>query len=497
MQSNHFQCWLPPVAGFTLLAVAIAAQAGTGARGFAQAWNPLTPDQPNVVPLFDEPSLVSDSLQEAWQRVRPRLCAQLQARMGVAGAARGETLRDITCLLDEQVALDVAPAGQNALRASLAVSGYVEATSTTPDIIWGIGVDRAADPRFSVALTARVDLVLAVQPSREQTLRVSQARFTLNNATLDSHNFSGDIAEWAVGDMLPFFGGPDYKAMAENAINAVSMDFASDFNAALAPVNQKLAGPSELVRVGVSGSGNYISVAFAPREFTPPANGSVSGMVRWDPARFVPRDGCRSFDIRDTVQTGPVPMYTANAEAPKREIGTLHISEAGPGACSFTLSGIAEGWPNVLSAKLVGANNAASAGNALYRIHYGLSGDGWDGRNVVPAPVASARDYVVSGRIDATDTPSAGHAAMSRMKRADAVINPAERYTQRSDPGKAQVAVSPMNRISQSGDTVSLNPQPLPPASVNARVRRASAVQRAQPNASATAIEEATGTPQP
>ena len=48
------------------------------------------------------------------------------------------------------------PAGQNALRATFAISGYVEATSTTPTVFGSY-----ADPRFSVALTAKLALTLA------------------------------------------------------------------------------------------------------------------------------------------------------------------------------------------------------------------------------------------------------------------------------------------------------------------------------------------------
>ena len=134
--------WVAPVASFALLACTIDAHAATGARVLLQVWSPLTPDQQSAVTLVDQPSLVSDSLQDAWMRARPRICEQLKLKMGAGGAAAGQTLYDITCLLDEQAALEVAPAGQNALHATFAFGGAVEATSTTPDVIWGIGITR-------------------------------------------------------------------------------------------------------------------------------------------------------------------------------------------------------------------------------------------------------------------------------------------------------------------------------------------------------------------
>ncbi|MEP6633164.1 MAG: hypothetical protein ABJA62_03060 [Luteimonas sp.] len=494
MQPQRTPIALAVFVGTTLAASAGFAQAVTGARAFLQAWNPVEPDQANVIPLFDEPTLVSDSLQGAWSRARPRICEQLRLKMGVGGAAHGETLSDITCLLDEAVVLDVTSAGQNALHATFAVSGYVEATSTTPDVAFGVGLGEYADPRFSVALTAKLDLVLAVQPDRGKTLRVSKAQFTLNDATLDSHNFSGDMLKFVAGELVPFFGGPDYKSMAENAVNAVGVDFVQDFDAGLAPVNAQLKGPSDVVRVGLSGSGHYISVAFAPREFTPLTNGRMTGMIRWDAAQFTPRDGCKSFDIRATVQTGPLPMYTPNASAPVREVGTLQISPVDAGSCAFTMSGLAAGWPNILTARLVGPYVAKSAGNALYRVSFGMRGDGWNGRLVVPAPLAEARNYLVARNVDATATEALGSAAAKKTYRTDPRINPEQFNTLQVDPAAGKTTgPRASDHVSQQVEAVSLNPQPLPPdpdPTVQAyQTRKDSAVKRLKSTASQPVVE--------
>ncbi len=461
MQPQRTPIALAIFVGTTLAASAGLAQAATGARAVLQAWNPVEPDQANVIPLFDEPSLVSDSLQDAWSRARPRICEQLRLKMGVGGAAHGQTLSDITCVLDEAVVLDVSSAGQNALHATFTVSGYVEATSTTPDVAFGVGLGEYADPRFSVALTAKLDLALAVQPNRDKTLRVSKAQFTLNDATLDSHNFSGDMLKFVAGELVPFFGGPDYKSMAENAVNAVSVDFARDFDAGLAPVNAQLKGPSDAVRVGLSGSGHYISVAFAPREIPPLLNGSMTGLLRWDPAQFSPRSGCQSFDIRATVQTGPVPMYTANAAAPTRQVGTFQASPVDASSCAFTLSGLAAGWPNVLTARVIDGNKVKNAGNSLYRVTIKLASDGWNGRVIVPQPLADARNYRVSLAMEATANEAYGVAAGKKGFRTNPVINPGEPYMQ---VGQTNRAVFPARATTtQAVDAVSLNPQPLPP----------------------------------
>lgn len=417
-------------------------QSTTGIRVLLQAWNPFTPDKANVITLVDEPTLVSDSLQDAWRKSRLRICEQIKGRMGVGGAANGQTLYDIDCQLDEQVAMTVSGAGQNALHATFAVGGYLAATSTTPGPLGDY-----ADPRLSIALTVKLDLTLAIQPNPDQTLRVSRALFSLSNAKLDSHNFTGDLLKFIADDLLPFFGGANFKNIAEEAVNKISIDLAGNFDSALAPVNAKLKGPSEAIRVGVAGSPGYISVAFALREIPPPTGGSMSGLLRWDRSQFAPRTGCSSFDIRATVQTGPVPMFTPDAAAPTREVGRLDISSVDDSTCRFTLSGLAPGWPHVVTTRVVGGNSASNKGNSIYSVSYSLVGDGWDGRIVIPQPSANDRNYLVARSLDATAIKTGDYNSMKRIEesKSNQRINPAERQ----------------------GGAVSLNPQPLPPGTTN------------------------------
>lgn len=456
--SSHSIQWSLRLVALAMLCCAGAAQADVGARVVVQAWNPMVPDQQNVVTLVDEPSLVSDSLREAWTAARPKICAQIKARMGAGGAANGETLYDITCLLDEEATLEITGA-QNALQGTFTVGGYLEATSTTPTPLGSY-----ADPRVSVSLRARLDLVLAVQSDPDRTLRVTRARFTLGNASLDSHNAVADVLEFVAEDLIPFFKGPNFKRQAEDAVNAIAIDLAAPFDAALAPVNAKLKGPSDAVRVGVAANSTYINVAFAPRQIAPPGNGSMSGVLRWDPTQFAPRNGCQSFDIRATVQTGPVPMYAANAEAPTRQVGSFQTSAASPSACTFTMTGLAAGWPHTVSARVIDGSAVRSPGSSIYGVSYSLAGDGWDGRNVTPNPVASPRDYRVARSLDATAVVSPDYSSMQAQvaKKADPRINPSGVYAAQKAINRTD-AVTGASDTARIGDTVGLNPQPLPP----------------------------------
>src|SRR4051812_13247019 len=100
-------CLLPLSLGGALLAAAVASHAAVGARVLLQEWNPLTPKEQRVRALVNDASLVSDQVQKAWTEARPRICTALLGAMGKGGAAGGQTLYDLKCLLDEQPAFSV------------------------------------------------------------------------------------------------------------------------------------------------------------------------------------------------------------------------------------------------------------------------------------------------------------------------------------------------------------------------------------------------------
>ncbi|MEO8524799.1 MAG: hypothetical protein ABI460_08780 [Caldimonas sp.] len=486
-----------------LLGAAGAAQAAVGVRVLLQEWNPLTPKQQPVRTLVDDRSAVSDALQAAWTRARPLICRQLTNEMSRGGAAHGETLHDIKCELDETPQFAVATSGPNRLTATVAIGGYVEASSTTPVPLQ----QGSTDPRFSIALKANLALTLAVQPDPNHTLRVDKAQFSLSNATLDSHNLTGDLLKFVVDDLVPFFGGPNYKQMAENAVNGVAVNLAGEFNSALTPVNAKLRGPSTAVRVGAWGKPDAIVVAFGPRELPAPGGGSMFGALRWDANRVGAPSNCDTFSIDAAVQTGPAPLrdpsgYYEQGDAPMRKVGSFQLQPgSAKGECRYRVNGLAAAWPNEISAhSSVGAGK--SAGNSIHSTSYALAGDGWDGKNVVPQPSAE-RNYVIRVSLNgsATVDPSA-QLKHGSVNPGDPRINPADRVgstvftpaaTRAATLGQApatlpsgslasrtarsSMATTPMvtapiattlsplasRSALQRGSAISLNPQPLPP----------------------------------
>lgn len=447
--------------GLALLCALPSAQAAVGARVMLQEWSPLTPKQQPLRVLVNDPRVVSDQLQKAWTSARPLVCQGLVAAMAKAVASRGQQLRDVKCQLDETVAFSVANAGANALSASFAIGGYVEATTTTPTPIGSYG-----DPRFSLRVTANLLAALAVQPNPNQTLRANTARFSLSDASIDSHNAVGDAILFVAEDLLPFFKGANFRKLAEDAINQYHVNFEGSINSALAPVNELLRTPSGAVRIAVWGRPDSIIVAFGPRELTPPSGGTVFGALRWDKNQVTAPNGCSSFSISASVQTGPAPLrdpsgYFEPADAPMRQIGNFQLQPGtAEGECRYRMTALATGWPNELKARSsIGAKK--STGNSLYRVNYALSGDGWDGHTVVPQPSAE-RNYRVHGSANATATLDQGLAAKKRvLQPGGPVINPG------ITPSKAAIApATGATAVLNKGKAVSLNPQPLPPSTL-------------------------------
>jgi hypothetical protein len=470
---------LRSVLGAGLVLAMQPALAAVGARVLVQVWNPLTPKQQSVQVLLDDKSLVTDQIQKAWAQARPQICAALLREMGKGGFAAGQTLYDLKCLLDERADFTVANSGPGALAVSLAVGGAVEATSTTPTAL-----GKYADPRFSLALRTHLTLAVSIQPNPAETLRVDSAKFTVSDAAIDSHNFAGDVLKFVADDLLPFFGGPQFRKLAEGAIDAQEIETKGRFNTALAPVNAKLRGPSDYVRVAVWGRPDAIIVAFGPKPLTPPGGGTMFGALRWNSSQPITPGSCDSFSIAASVQTGPAPLRDPNgyfepADAPMRQVGTFQpMRAAAANECGYKLSGLAAGWPNeVLARSSIGASKVA--GNSLFRVNFSVVGDGWDGHTVVPQPSAQ-RNYLVRGAATGEATLDAGAAAKARVRSpGDPVVNPAAlaatpldraRDTRAAATGPGALAAKPSlgaaTSLQKKADAPAFNPNVLSPSTL-------------------------------
>jgi hypothetical protein len=435
-----------------------AAATPVGARVLVQQWDPRQPDAQPVHTLADDPDIVSRSIAQAWTTGREQICKALKAKLGTPGLVKGQSLYDIDCRIDANAAFSVESALANVLHVRFAIRGNsVSATSTVPDPL-----PKALDPRFSLTLDASLTVKLAVQPDPNHTLRAVEARFALAGAKLDSHNASGDAIKFVVDDLVPFFGGPNFKQVAEAAINGVSSDLAGTFNGAIAPVNAKLRGPSELARVGVWGRPNRITVAFAPRQVAPPGGGTASGALRWDPAHYRPKD-CSSFQLQASVQTGPAPLLNPDNHgvvgvAPRRHVGSASLAPSGDRECRYAITNLPQGWPARIEPQVQGVTRLQTGGNTFFKRHVTLVPDGWTGAVVANA---ANRDF----KLAETTKPSS--VAQQRTMVKDPLGPIAKPLVREVNPVDA-VALNPQplpprTATTRAGASVSLSPQPLPP----------------------------------
>jgi|GEM_PF-6182137 len=441
------------VAAVAAVLVSQTAQANTvGIRVLAQEWNSSTPAQQSVHVLTEQPSAVSDALINGWNMARGSICGAIKQEMGRSKAAAGQTLRDIDCRLDQNIRVDVAPGAGNVLTATISVDKmYLAATTTVPNPF-------NFDPRFSLDVSGQLKITLAIQADPNHTLRAVNAVFSLSNANLDSQNASGDVAKWFVNDFLPFFGGPNFKGMAENAIDSVSLNITDKINQGLDSVNTLLRTPLGMVREHVWSKPDRISVAFMPAEIKPPTNAAMTGVVRWDGTSYTPRSGCSSIHMTASVQTGPAPLLDPDnwndvGIAPTRNIGALSLNPVSNTQCSFTIAGLANGWPTAILASL---QDGGSTGTGLHGSNYSLSPDGWTGPVI---PNANGRNYKIGQRLVGTDTPARNYALT--IPGDPALRRGLASHTTVSTPSEAMnrapVSTAPINHAAQAGDQLLSN----------------------------------------
>jgi hypothetical protein len=141
------------------------------------------------------------------------------------------------------------------------------ATLTTPSVQVGpfdVGLGSYADPR--VELDFDVQLTIAMTMQLHAAPIVDKARVEIVNARLRSNNLVGDLLNGA-NALVKFFGGPDFKAKAENAINALGADANKPINSVFQRANPalvRLTKPAQSLKVQLTG--NRIVVAYSPEQ---------------------------------------------------------------------------------------------------------------------------------------------------------------------------------------------------------------------------------------
>jgi hypothetical protein len=231
---------------------------------------------------------------------------------------------------------------------------YLEMTARTPP-----GLGAWADPRFSVKFNLMLTVTIPV-PTQTAPLAVKSALGSISGAYVDSHNLSGDILK-AFASVVAFFGGPNFQAMVQNALNSQNIDLTSFVNTALGQLNLgqvSTQGFSQLIGSTKRSGGNTAMVLLAQKPINVPTQGaqSVPVIVEWPYGSGAPTGGCAAFSASASVQVGPPSAGSPMSPAGSTGTGSGAVTQsAGQNVwqqCAFKVSGLPTGPPVKLTASL-------------------------------------------------------------------------------------------------------------------------------------------------
>jgi hypothetical protein len=202
-----------------------AAQASGGVRIIIQSWQPATPATQNTNVVLDRPGLLEDGLNAGWAKAGTPICAALERELGKAHrVAPGFSLYNMDCKMAQSGSLNVTGAQNNVVTLQYRLpANMFRATSTQPSVA-GSYADPCAFFYYDLVATTSIHL---------DTLDVDAFSVATQNVLRpDSCNAAGDIAKF-VATTIHFFGGPDFLALAQNALTMQQTVLTGDLDAAI------------------------------------------------------------------------------------------------------------------------------------------------------------------------------------------------------------------------------------------------------------------------
>ncbi len=480
-----------------------------GVTLLTRQFDPAHPDQSILKPVYGDPTLLRQVVNSAWQASRASIADQIIAQMGKSDSiSKGVTPYDIVCRMGEPGDLSVKPGAYpngSSLEMQYLVRGNsIEFTTTQPT-----AAGKWADPRFScdydLGLTLSVTFGDPAVP-----IRVTSVKAQISNAKLDSHGLIADLV--FVGNAVTKMFGSDYIKRAQNAVNGKNFDFTRQLNDGLAPFNALLgqygAQGYSLVDSALNAANGALPGGLSPRSLpgmTPngpqllmylskdgniptTGRGQISGAIRWKKTIGEPiavrqnhrpilgslnvmHPFARGFRIRAVAQSGFARegMFLP----PMTQVGKLQsatLDQPSPGrdgtpgtgdeyVLRYTIGDLPIGIPMKVEVSL---SDATWSGDIGANVSRGVGPTDWEGV-ITLKPGIRLSDMVTNStsigmHSDMSDilrstTPAAGRTGGERSIIIIGGKTAKNRLGRIRIPGAAN----------SGGDTVSLNPQPLPP----------------------------------
>lgn len=462
------------VAGGAFAVPAFAIASPGGVRIIVQTWTPSNPTAQSNAIVFDRPGLIADALNEGWALARKPVCDALKAEAGKPDRlAPGFSLYDMDCSMAQAGSLSVTGLSDNHLTLAYRLShNMFKGTSTQPSVA-GSYADPCVFLYYDLAATTVMHL---------DTLAVDKFTVAIDHVSRpDSCNTAGDIARFTA-TTLHFFGGPDFLAIAQQAIQSKQDISTAKLNAAVdsfvRPLRQyagQYAAQQNWVRHG------DLYFAFAPAYTPQPLPAAIAGSINMPKDRWLAGvPDCATFSVVGNVQTGPAPITNPESMSvgapPNLDVGAVTASGAATDAgdrfvCTYTERQLPAGVPVTFRAS--GKSASQQRGHVLYVAN--VKPEGWSGTETI-ATFAPGKNFVASVGPQLT-----GFGEKANPLKIDNPGDPAESYASRVNPAilqgvdasvaqKSQIATNyrPSNPLQRVG----LNPQPLPPKVADALVER-------------------------
>jgi Tetratricopeptide repeat len=440
------------LAAIIAVTLPFAARANTGGvRIIVQQWNPATPAVQKDDIVLDKPGLLGDALDQGWAEARTPVCDALKTEAGQPNRlGPGFSLYNMECTMAPSGTLSITSISGNLVSMSYRLPGNMfKGTSTQPT-----AAGSYADPCgfFHYDLVAKTVLhldTLAVDAFTAGTENVSRP---------DSCNTAGDIAKFAAA-ALHFFGGPDFVAIAQHALERTQGVSTAKLNAAVAsfatPVqtySRQYALRQNWVRHG------DLYFAFAPTYTPQPRTQAMSGGIRIAKNQWlssVPQ--CGMFSVTGYVQTGPNPV----TDPERLTVGTAPGADVGVSTTSGSASDIGDHYScTYVEHDLPGGVPIAFRGHGTagpQRGHVqdevGIAPDGWSGTVALSGNLANKN-------FTATLAPQlVGFGEKVNLGARVNPVDPANGAEARTNP----LILQSTTAVGNPAARVALNPQPLPP----------------------------------
>jgi hypothetical protein len=386
-----------------------AGQAGavtaTGLRVYAELWNPTQIPGESLVTLENQPTLISDTINQTWFAFAGWYVKNVPALLfgsdrlhkldpsiptGISLYSRsGNMTLPPEVTLPEKVDLTLTPQGGSGFTVDFHVpASSISLCSTTPSAQFAgvtFGAGKYADPCATLSVDLDLSMTIVLSDAPGHLLQVISPRITPSNFQLGNGNWTVDIAQ-VVNSVNAFFGGTDFQQLLSNLVDqthslspvlqgpvdSLNNTVANYEQTALARINKELspfASLSGLTHVALweqnSAGGQMLTVLFAPPASgvtlgSAAQSGQISGMITFDAnAQGLP-PSCAAYDTSPQftarAQIGPravssigsdgKPVYGA---APTQPITLAFSGGAMQGhQCSYTLSHLALGVPNTI-----------------------------------------------------------------------------------------------------------------------------------------------------